>query len=139
MPGLVASLKTGAKKAAVNAAVSAGIALAMGEGGVSVNLLGANVPKWVASGVVMGASSYATDLILPRVVPWVVGSNPNLENFELLVLQPLIAGATSVAVDSLAAPGNLSGSGGVAKALVAGAGSQIATYYVFAQMGWAQY
>ena len=138
MSSLKQRLATGAKKAGATALIGGGLSIVFMGGLGSVKVLGTNLPKFAVQAGALGVSSYATDLLVPTVVPWIsskAGMNPQLAKWEGIVLQPLLAGLTVMAVETILAPEAIKDVGGPLKAVLSGAGSSVVSYYLLDSAG----
>jgi hypothetical protein len=97
------------------------------------------LPKFGVHAVVLGTSSLAASYAVPALVPFVSAGSPVLKRFEALVLEPLVLGGISLAVESLLAPeAEVGGTGGTVKTLLVGAAASIGAAYVSEGMGWSE-
>ena len=136
---LIDDLKQGAKKAALTAAIGGGLSVVFMGGLHSTRFLGMNLPKALVSAAALGASSYTADLLVPKIVPWLgnrVGQPAALSKFEGVVLQPLLAGVTVLAFETIFSPQTVTGAGGPLAALMSGAASSVGSYYILDSMSW---
>ena len=139
MSSLATKLKNGAKKAAMNSAIGAGLSLLFLGGLEGTKVLGTSVPKFVVQAGALGLSSYATDMLVPMIVPWIgsdMGQPAVLSKFEGVVLQPLMAGVAVLAVETILSPSTIAESGGALKSLLAGSASSVGAFYILDNMGW---
>ena len=124
----------GSKKALLTAAIS-GAASAFFLGGTeTASVFGNQVPRFIISSATMGVASLSTDLLMPKIVPYISKGNPTLIKFNLTVIEPLLVGVASVVVDSVISPQAIAEMGGDAKSVVNGAGSSILSYYILDKM-----
>ena len=125
----------GSKKALLTAAIS-GAASAFFLGGTeTASVFGNQVPRFIISSATMGVASLSTDLLMPKIVPYISKGNPTLIKFNLTVIEPLLVGVASVVVDSVISPQAIAEMGGSAKSVINGAGSSILSYYILDKMG----
>jgi len=126
-------------KAAIVGATGAVLSVILLNGLTSVPVGGMMIPKAIAQGGILAVSSVATSYITPAVVPWVAAGSGQLKTFELLVLEPLVLGTVSLAVESIIAPGaEVVGQGGTVKTIFVGAASSVTAGYVSQAMGWSE-
>lgn len=139
--GLVKTLKDGARKAALTAAVGTALSAVFLGGLQNTSLLGTAVPKCIVSGVSLGISSYASDLVIPKLVPWVsdkLSMPAGLAKFESVILQPTFCGLTVLAFETIFSPETVAEYGGAMSAVMIGGGSSIASYYLLDRLGVSQ-
>ena len=130
-------LKGAALKGVVVGAAGAVISLVALNGGSEIPLFGFDLPRFAVDGLVLGTSSVAADMILPYVVPWTAGSSPQLQQFEQLMLTPLLTGASLLVLQSVAAPAATGEGLGLLAQLSVGAAASIGGSYVISGMNWA--
>ena len=138
MASLVQKLKDGAKKAALSGAVGAALSIVFMNGFSTTKVFGNYVPKALVQGVALAGSSYAADLLVPVIVPWVgtkIGQPAALSKFEGVVLSPLIAGVTVLIAETIIAPDLVAQVGGSVPALLTGAGANMVSYYFLDTLG----
>jgi uncharacterized protein YodC (DUF2158 family) len=136
MGDIVKRLKDGAVKATV-AAGTAGVLSCLLFGGFEPQqFAGVVMPRAVAQSASIFVSTYAADVVLPTVVPWVSIGSPALKRFEMLLLEPALVGLAGVVVDGFLAPGAIAADGGILKSLTVNAGSMIISNYVSSGMSW---
>ena len=94
------------------------------------------VPKALAHGVVLSASSVAASFIVPRMTPYIALGSPQLTRFNSLILEPLVVGAAFLALESIVAPAaEVQGTGGTMREVAAGAAASVAAAYVLEGLG----
>ena len=94
------------------------------------------VPKALAHGVVLSASSVAASFIVPRMTPYIALGSPQLTRFNSLILEPLVVGAAFLALESVVAPAaEVQGTGGTMREVAAGAAASVAAAYVLEGLG----
>ena len=124
-------------KAALVGATGAVLSVIVLNGLSGVPVAGVMLPKAVVQGGILAVSSVATSYISPMVVPWVAGGSGQLKTFELLVLEPLILGTTSLLVESVIAPGaEVVGQFGTVRTIFVGGAASVTAAYVAVGMGW---
>ena len=134
MPSLQGELS----KAGVVAAVGGLLSVLVLSGLDQVAITGGMVaPKFIVHAVVLGASSVATSYAVPALVPWISAGSPELRKFEILVLEPLVLGAISFGIESVAAPNaEVGGAGGTLKTLLVGSAAGVGAAWLTQGMGW---
>ena len=135
----MSSLKGELAKAGLVAAVGGVLSVLVLSGldGISV-AGGAVLPKFIAHAGVLGVSSLATSYAVPAIVPWVSAGSPQLKSFEALILEPLVLGTISFAVESVIAPNaEVGGTGGTLKTILVGSAAAVGAAYTAQGMGWA--
>ena len=94
------------------------------------------IPKALAHGVVLSASSVAASFIVPRMTPYIAMGSPQLTRFNSLILEPLVVGAGFLALESVLAPAaEVQGTGGTMREVAAGAAASVAAAYVLEGLG----
>lgn len=134
----MSSLKGELAKAGLVAAVGGVLSVLVLSGldGISV-AGGAVLPKFIAHAGVLGVSSLATSYAVPAIVPWVSAGSPQLKSFEALILEPLVLGTISFAVESVVASNaEVGGTGGTLKTILVGSAAAVGAAYTAQGMGW---
>ena len=131
------SLKGNLMKAGVVAGSGALLSVLVLGGLDSVEVLGGMwVPKFVAHAVVLGSSSMAASVVVPKLVPYVSAGSPALRRFEALILEPAAIGTIALALESvLASDAAQSGPGGTFKTILVGAAASVGGGYFSEGMG----
>ena len=136
----MSSLKGELAKAGLVAAVGGVLSVLVLSGldGIRVSVAGGVVmPKCLAHAGVLGVSSLATSYAVPAIVPWVSAGSPQLKSFEALILEPLVLGTISFAVESVIAPNaEVGGTGGTLKTILVGSAAAVGAAYTAQGMGW---
>ena len=133
---LVQKIKGGSLKAAATAAIGATASIVLFDGLSGVNVFSFAVPKFVATGGTLFASSIAADFVIPMITPYTnLGLSPALSKFENSILKPVIVGAALVAIESIVAPEAIAQNGGVFKNIILGGVSNIGGYYILDSTG----
>ena len=128
-------LKGSLRKAAIVGGVSGVLSALVMDGFNGVSVFGMEVPKFAAHAVILGASSVATDYVVPMVAPYIAGGDVAWTRFETLTLQPLLIGTISLSIESAIAP-TATVRGDVLKTIAVGGASAITAAYVASGMGW---
>jgi len=129
------SLQASLSKGAVVAGVSAVLSVLVLDGFDTVGVFNMAVPKFLAQGVILGASSVITDYTVPHVTPYLAGGSVPWTRFEALTLEPLLIGTISLGLESVLSPQSEQ-RGGILKTIAVGGASSITAAYVSAGMGW---
>ena len=129
-------LKNGYKKAALTAAVGGALSLVFMDGFAPARVFGMDLPKALVQAAALGGSSYAADILVPKIVPWIAGGDSQLSKFEGVMVKPVIAGISVYAIETIFSPQTVSGHGGPLSAIMTGAASSVASYYFLDSMGY---
>ena len=134
----MSSLKGELAKAGLVAAVGGVLSVLVLSGLDGISVAGGVVmPKCLAHAGVLGVSSLATSYAVPAIVPWVSAGSPQLKSFEALILEPLVLGTISFAVESVIAPNaEVGGTGGTLKTILVGSAAAVGAAYTAQGMGW---
>ena len=132
-PGLKGNLMKASLVGATGAVLSV---IALG-GMQSVPVLGGRfLPKALVHGIVLTGSSVAATYVAPLAVPFTSAGSPQLQKFQLLVLEPLLLGSAFLISESILAPAAESqGAGGTFREVLVGASASIAAAYVSEGLG----
>ena len=96
----------------------------------TTTVLGTSVPAWAIMGAVGVGSTFAAQTLNQFIIPYLPTSNKTLVKLEGALLNPVIAGAATIAGMKLLDDYDLS-SMGVPKTLLIGAGSYFVGDYVY--------
>ena len=100
---------------------------------------GVMLPKFAVHGLILGASSIAASYAVPAIVPFVSAGSPQLKRFESLVVEPLVLGTISLAVESILAPeAQVVGTGGTVRTILVGGAASVLASYVSDGMQWSE-
>ena len=98
---------------------------------------GVMLPKFAVHGLVLGASSIAASYAVPALTPFVSAGSPQLKRFQTLVVEPLVLGTISLAVESILAPeAQLVGQYGTVRTILVGGAASVLASYTSDGMGW---
>ena len=123
-------------KAGLVGATGAVLSILVLDGLSPVPLVGAMLPKFAVHALVLGTSSVAASYAVPALVPFTSAGSPQLRRFQSLIVEPLVLGTISLAVESIIAPGaQVVGQGGMLRTILVGGASSIGAAYVSEGMG----
>ena len=124
-------------KAALVGATGAVLSVLVLNGLAPVPIMGMMLPKAVAQGLVLSASSVAASYVVPAVTPFVSAGSPQLQQFESLVVTPLVLDTISLALESFVAPGaEVIGTGGTFRTIMVGSAASVVASYTSVGLGW---
>ena len=102
-------------------------------------LVSVMLPKFAVHALVLGTSSVAASYAVPALVPFTSAGSPQLRRFQSLIVEPLVLGTISLAVESIIAPGaQVVGQGGMLRTILVGGASSIGAAYVAEGMQWTE-
>ena len=126
-------------KAGLVGATGAVLSVLLLNGLSPVPLAGIMLPKFAVHALVLGTSSVASSYAVPALVPFTSAGSPQLRRFESLIVEPLVLGTISLAVESIIAPGaQVVGQGGMLRTILVGGASSIGAAYVAEGMGYTE-
>ena len=105
-------LANGSKRAAMSAAVGAGLSAVFLGGLEPTRVFGIALPKMIVSGAALGVASFTSEILMEKVIPWEKGLTPGLKKFEHLVIEPVVAGAAVLAFEMIVSPSTVAATGG---------------------------
>ena len=124
-------------KAGLVAATGAVLSVLLLDGLSPVPLVSVMLPKFAVHALVLGTSSVAASYAVPALVPFTSAGSPQLRRFQSLIVEPLVLGTISLAVESIIAPGaQVVGQGGMLRTILVGGASSIGASYVAEGMGY---